>query len=352
MKNKLNQIFLLFLSILIFGFLSSFLRKSSEKNVIYQKLSEYGFFEGNIADQIPRSGVMPYSLNTPLFSDNAVKLRFVKVPDGQAVEYNADNVFQFPIGTVIIKTFYFPNNFLDTAKGRNLMETRLLIHEQSGWKALDYVWNDTQTDAFLEVAGNSKEVEYVDANGKNRSHKYIIPNQNQCKGCHNNKEILTPIGPSARQLNGDFAYGHGPENQLINWSKSGILKNMPAIENCPKTPVWNKPETGSLNDRARAYLDINCAHCHNPNGPAMTSGLNLLYDETNSTAFGINKSPVAAGRGSGGFDFDIVKGKPDKSILVYRMASTDPGVAMPEVGRQLVHTEGLALVKDWIKSLK
>jgi uncharacterized repeat protein (TIGR03806 family) len=352
MISKSKGYFLRSVLLLFVCFLSSFLVKNKEEKVVLNKLSDYGFFVGNIADQIPVKSIIPYSLNTPLFSDNAIKLRFVKVPEGQAVTYNAENVFAFPIGTVIIKTFYFPNDFRDTSKGRNLMETRLLIHEKNGWKALDYVWNEAQTDAILEVAGDSKMVEYLDENGKKQSHQYIIPNQNQCKGCHNNKEVLTPIGPSARQLNGNFAYNDGAENQLINWAKRGILKELPALENCPKTPVWNKPETGTLAERARAYLDINCAHCHNPNGPAMTSGLNLTYNETNETAIGINKSPVAAGRGSGGLKVDIQKGKPDKSIIIYRMQSTDPGIAMPEVGRQLVHNEGVALVKDWIKALK
>jgi uncharacterized repeat protein (TIGR03806 family) len=333
-------------------FFSNFLVGNKSDEIIHNNLSEYNFFDGDLSKQIPAVDILPYSLNTPLFSDNAVKLRFIKLPKGQPVKYNPNNVFDFPKGTIIIKTFYYPNDFRDESKGRNLMETRLLINQPAGWKALDYIWNEAQTDAILEVAGDSKMVAYLDADGKKQNHSYIIPNQNQCKGCHNNKEVLTPIGPSARQLNGDFDYGNGSENQLVNWEKKGILKEMPAIAECPKAPIWNQPNTGSLADRARIYLDINCAHCHNPNGPAMTSGLNLSYNETNPTAIGINKSPVAAGRGSGGFEVDIFKGKPDKSILIYRMQSTDPGAAMPELGRKLVHTQGVALVKEWIKSLK
>jgi uncharacterized repeat protein (TIGR03806 family) len=347
MKGRL----FLFLIPLVFMLLPSFLALRKSPKIEFESLSEYGFFEGKLANQIPTVGIIPYSLNTPLFSDNAEKLRFVKIPNGQAIQYNATEVLDFPVGTVIIKTFYFPNDFRSIAKGRKLMETRLLIHENTGWKALDYVWNDEQTDAKLEVAGDTKQVEYIDINGKKNSQSYLIPNQNQCKGCHNKNEILTPIGPSVRQLNGNYEYGDGAENQLIYWKKKGILQNLPALNDCPKAPIWNQPSTGSLNDRARAYLDINCAHCHNPNGPAMTSGLNLSYNETNETAIGINKSPVAAGRGSGGLAVDIHKGKPDKSILIYRMQSTDPGAAMPELGRKIVHKQGVALIRDWIKSL-
>ena len=236
------------------------------------------------------------------------------------------------------------------------METRLLIHQTEGWKALDYVWNDEQTDAVLDVAGDTKPVQFVDNKGQIHQQNYVIPNLNQCKGCHNRNEVMTPIGPSVRQLNGDITYGGAakatPENQLTHWKQERMLTGMPSLANCPKAPVWNKPETGSLNDRARIWLDINCAHCHNPKGPAMTSGLNLSVAETDSTALGILKTPVAAGRGSGGHSFDIVPGKPDESILIYRLHSTDPGEMMPELGRKTVQTESLALLRDWIKAMK
>ena len=236
------------------------------------------------------------------------------------------------------------------------METRLLVHQPEGWKAFDYVWNDEQTDALLEVAGDTKTVRYVDAKGQNRQHAYSIPNLNQCKGCHNRNEVMTPIGPSVRQLNGELTYSRSgasaTENQLSHWQRSGMLTGLPALADCPKTPVWNKPETGSINDRARAWLDINCAHCHNPKGPAMTSGLNLSVSETDPTALGILKTPVAAGRGSGGHPFDIVPGKPDESILIYRLNSTDPGEMMPELGRKTIQTESLELLRAWIKEMK
>ncbi|GAB4017465.1 SO2930 family diheme c-type cytochrome [Spirosoma koreense] len=325
---------------------------SGRMAAVPEKLSDYGFFNGKLANQQPAPGVVPYALNTPLFSDYAEKLRFVKLPAGQSVAYNDTAVLAFPIGTTLIKTFYFPTDFRDPAKGRRLIETRLLVHQTEGWKAFDYVWNDEQTDAFLDVAGDTKTVRYVDMQGQEHQQPYLIPNLNQCKGCHNRAEKLVPIGPSVRQLNGELAYTGGTENQLIHWQRSGLITGLPTLEKCPKAPVWNKPETGSLADRARAWLDINCAHCHNPSGPAMTSGLNLSVSETNPTALGILKAPVAAGRGSGGRPFDIVPGKPDESILIYRLHSTDPGEMMPELGRKTVHTESLDLLREWIKAMK
>ena len=127
----------------------------------------------------------------------------------------------------------------------------------------------------------------------------------------------------------------------------------PAVPaDAPKLPVWDDPATGTLDARARAWLEINCAHCHNPEGPARNSGLDLTAAQRNPTAFGIFKPPVAAGRGSGGREFDIVPGQPDRSILVYRIASTDAGIMMPELGKRLVHEEGLALVRQWIAAMK
>lgn len=192
----------------------------------------------------------------------------------------------------------------------------------------------------------------MDAGGKPHRQPYVMPNLNQCKGCHNRAEILMPIGPSARQLNGDITYADTRANQLTYWQQHGLLTGLPDMASVPKAPVWNDPATGTLEARARAWLDINCAHCHRPDGPAATSGLNLRATETNPTAMGILKTPVAAGRGSGGRQFDIVPGKPDESILLYRIESTDPGIMMPEVARKVTHREGVALMREWIREMK
>ena len=103
--------------------------------------------------------------------------------------------------------------------------------------------------------------------------------------------------------------------------------------------------------RARAYLDINCAHCHNAAGAADTSGLHLNFDAPMDRNFGICKSPTAVGQGSGDRLYDIYPGRPDESILVYRMEHTDPAIAMPELGRSTVHVEALRLMKEWIGGL-
>ena len=315
-------------------------------------LSDYGFFEGDLKELQPAARVFPYTLNTPLYSDYAHKARFVYIPEGAAVPYNDSIAFEFPEGTVLIKNFYYPHDFRQPEGARRIMETRLLVRNSKGWKALPYIWDEAQTDATLEVAGGRSDVSWVHSDGKTRELEYAVPNANQCKGCHKYGEKTQPIGPTSRQLNGDLDFGNGPENQLEYWAKMGILTGLPEAESRPYAPVWNDPATGSLAQRARIWLDINCAHCHKPDGPANTSGLFLDIHQKNLTALGLNKSPTAAGRGSGGRQYGIVAGKPDQSILVYRMETTDPGEMMPEIGRKMIDEEGVALIREWIEKME
>jgi uncharacterized repeat protein (TIGR03806 family) len=342
-----------FLTIVLFVLIAAMLNLSvGKQNAPLSKLSEYGFFSGKMSDQFPAKDVIPYQLNTPLFSDYAEKLRFVKFPEGAQVAYNDSIVFDFPKGTILVKTFFYPLDFRNPTRGRQLMETRLLIHEGKEWKAYPYIWNAEQTEAYLDVAGDTKQVKYLDEQGKTKEFAYYVPNMNQCKGCHNKSETMSPIGPSARQLSGTLDYGKGKENQLTHWAQAGILTGLPETAALPPAIVWNDPSTGSVNDRARLWLDINCAHCHQHNGPASTSGLFLGSAETDPLRIGVRKTPVAAGRGSGDLQYGILPGQPDKSILVYRMESKDPGVMMPELGRSLAHKEAITLIRQWIKEMK
>ena len=331
-----------------------------------EKLSEYGLFVGNGSTQQPVEGVIPYDLNSPLFSDYAAKYRFIKLPPGASAAYHESEAFEFPEGTVIAKTFAYPHDARAAAaaprakeqqaegrqvEGRRLIETRILKRTAKGWVGLPYIWNDEQTEATLDVAGGTVDVEWIHNDGSRRTDNYIIPNTNQCKGCHESTRGMEPIGPKARHLNRDFAYTEGTENQLAHWTRIGLLKGAPSAEKAPRTPVWDDPASGTLDARARAWLEINCAHCHSPTGPARNSGLDLLAIQTNPTKYGVFKSPVAAGRGSGGLEYDIVPGKPEESILAFRIASTHPGIMMPELGKRLVHEEGVALVREWIAAM-
>jgi uncharacterized repeat protein (TIGR03806 family) len=301
--------------------------------------------------QVPNDGLVPYDLNTPLFSDYAAKYRFVYVPAGQSALYHATSVFDFPVGSVFIKTFAFPADRRNPNENVRVIETRLLIKRVGGWIALPYVWDEALGDAHLKIAGAKVDVSWIHDDGSVRSIRYAVPNKNQCKGCHDLGKEISLIGPKAGNLNRDYAYAEGAENQLAHWMKLGILSGSPEPSQAPRAAVFDNASSGSLDARARAYLDINCGHCHNAQGPANTSGLFLDLAETNPTALGIMKRPVAAGRGSGNREFAIDPGRPENSILLYRMESTDPGVMMPELSRSLVHDEGIALIREWIAKM-
>lgn len=315
-------------------------RSWQEEEAPYGRLSEYGFFDAPIAGLKPAERVIPYEVNAPLFSDHAEKLRFIALPEGMKMEYRENGVFDLPVGATLIKNFYYLGE-----KKRQIVETRLLIRQAKGWKALTYVWNEEQTEAFLEVAGAHFSVTHTMTNGRQQTLEYTVPNVNQCKGCHSWDGAFVPIGITARQLNCG--------GQLDSWLKAGWL-NIPenySVETAPMLADYRK-NTGGVDIKARAYLDANCGHCHNPHGPANTSGLYLHAQETDPTRLGVNKAPVAAGRGSGGRKFSIVPGKPDQSILVYRMEQNDPGIRMPEIGRNVRHEEGVSLIREWIRQME
>nr|QQZ49245.1 hypothetical protein JKL49_19305 [Phenylobacterium glaciei] len=173
------------------------------------------------------AGLTPYALNTPLFSDHAEKSRFLFLPPGAKAAYKPTGVFDFPVGATLVKTFAYPADLRKPVDHVRFIETRLLIHKASGWVALTYVWNDEQTKAVLKRAGARIEVSVIDKAGQPLAIDYAVPNFNQCKECHSLSGVLAPIGPKARNLNGDLAYGGKPENQLAHWTKIGLLTGAP-----------------------------------------------------------------------------------------------------------------------------
>lgn len=286
-------------------------------------LAEFGFFDG----AVPAPGVVPYVLASPLFSDYADKDRFIFTPSPAFPA--AEGVVDFPVGAAIIKTFRY---------GDRKVETRVLLHQEAGWRAYPYLWNEAGSEAVLALAGADLSVEgphgVVVA--------YHVPNTNQCKACHIGPDkAIFPIGPKLRNLNvGD---------QLAVLAAAGVIGA--ATADGPGTPDY-RDATLDVAIRARAYLDANCGHCHAPGHPADTSGLYLNWEEVDPLRLGVGKRPVAAGKGAGHLQFDVVPGDPDSSILLYRMQSLDPGAMMPEIGRSMVHDEGVALIRAWIAGLE
>ncbi|MEM7329856.1 MAG: SO2930 family diheme c-type cytochrome [Pseudomonadota bacterium] len=298
-------------------------------------LADYALFEDKAA-RVPARGVVKYDLINPLFSDHADKHRFVFVPDGQSASYREGEVFDFPVGSVLVKTF---------AYGERYLETRLLVHKADGWEAMPYVWNEDQTEATYAPIGKRIEIAQAIAASDAPAFTYAVPNKNQCKTCHQNGDAVHPIGPKARNLN--QAGPHGA-NQIEDWFARGIISGVP--EHVPVMARAFDPAV-SLETQARAYLDINCAHCHKASGSASNSGLWLAWEIEDAVTWGVGKHPTAAGRGAGDALVVIKPGDPAASILSFRMASDEPGIAMPELGRALVHDEGVALIEAWITQM-
>jgi uncharacterized repeat protein (TIGR03806 family) len=313
-------------------------------------LSDYNLFR-DAAARMPSAGVTPYDLNTTLYSDGALKFRYVFVPSGAAARYEPDEVFEFPVGATLIKTFAVAADMRRPQENVRFLETRLLIRRADGWTARAYIWNEAQTEARYTAVGADVAAHWIDEEGQDVALDWRVPNRNQCKGCHERRGEITPLGPTARNLNRDHPYRNGTRNQLAQWSALGILVGAPAPNEAARAPVAFDPTSASIDARARAYLDVNCANCHNPQGPAHTSGLDLRAGATDPRAWGVRKRPVAAGRASAGMDFAIEPGRPERSILVYRMESTDPGVMMPELGRQRVDAHGVELIREWIAAM-
>lgn len=293
-------------------------------------LSAFGFFAGSAYR--PAEGLIPYALRTPLFTDYAEKHRWIVLPPGQAMQADGNGLIRFPVGTAIIKNF----GYRDAAGMLRTIETRLLLHRADGWIALPYIWRADGTDADLRLAGGRQMVSFTDPAGNPRTISYAVPNRNQCRNCHQRAGALSPIGPELRNL--ELAHVWRGRVAGADWT-------------LPRMARWDDQASGTLAERARAYLAVNCAHCHRADGSASNSGLFLEYERADGFDTGIWRRPVAAGRGSGGRAFDIAPGDPDGSILPYRMASTDPGIAMPELGRALAHEEGVALIRAWIAAM-
>jgi uncharacterized repeat protein (TIGR03806 family) len=327
-----------------------------------QRLSDWGVLARTGGGLVLGRGVEPYEIATPLFSDYALKLRTVYLPPGTAMEYRGRGAFELPVGSIVSKTFFYPVSdgvpqaaeswggdpgTLHPSRYR-LLETRLLVRQPDGWHALPYIWNGD--DAHLRITGAilpttlAVDDALIDL-------AYLVPARSECASCHATDHAsgaLSLIGLKAKHLN--RPYPGRSNDQLTAWSAGGWLDGLPPQELVPPAADWHDPKA-TVEQRARAYLDANCGHCHSPTGPAATSGMHLDFHTDSYRALGVCKPPVAAGRGSGGHAHGIEPGRPDASILVHRMETNDPATRMPEIGRSIMHRAGVRLVSDWIAAL-
>ena len=322
-----------------------------------QRLSDWNLFRDDGSRLIPREQTLVFAPANPLFTDYAGKLRTMWLPAGKQASLQGGEL-EFPAGSILSKTFYYPTGadglLLESTtdlgelnrRQHRMIETRLLVRREDGWHAMAYVWNEDQTEAFLRVAGASVPASLQRASGV-EDFVYFVPNENQCAGCHVTAHPdgpVLPLGAVPTQL----AAGIGEQpSQLQAMRERGWLDAVPAQT---AAVSWQDSEA-DLDSRALAYLNIHCGHCHNPDGPADTSALVLNGTHRNSVELGVCKTPVAAGGGAGDLLYGIHPGAPERSILLYRMESSEPDEMMPELGRSLAHEEGIALLHDWIAAM-
>lgn len=347
----------------------------------------------------PNSGGVPFVLNTKLFSDYSVKYRVAFMPPGTSATYNdssngnAPNAsIIYPEGTILAKTFAFLNG-----QNEEVIETRLLIKRSQSngnpvWSGLPYLWTtDEDTGeriAVLQKIGASASVSWDYNDADSNAHyagstgNYAIPTAGQCLSCHSNSDQdggTAPIGPKVRNLNRVYKsessistaqsnHEIAGQNQLKYLCDTGRLSGCPSLSvgdngyaNVERIPKYNvagdSGEAGGADTeaRARAWLETNCAHCHNPSGFAANTGFYLDVFRAVDASHGICKGVTAAGaEGTNGRRFDIVPTKANESVLDFRISSAAegrPAARMPPIARSRTDAAAHSLIADWINNV-
>ncbi|RYY30623.1 MAG: hypothetical protein EOO04_04355 [Chitinophagaceae bacterium] len=295
---------------------------ASETFIFKPRLSAYGIFSEH-RNLIHHNRYYFYEIPTPLFSDYTWKQRLIMLPEGTRLEPENNELPRFPDSTILVKSFFVYHDMRDTLRGKRIIETRLLVKRDDVWNAASYLWNDEQTDAILATAGVDLPVNWIDGNGKPVVLSYHVPSQIECGMCHRSGEQLVPLGPKMRNLNMTVNRAGRTMNQLDHMQQAGVLAATDPA-GYTVTPDWTNLSF-SLEQRARAYLDVNCSHCHKDGGLADGSSLRLAYDVSR----------------------DDSKMKKRKSSVIDQMSRG----SMPLIGTTVVHQEGLDLVREYLNSL-
>ena len=317
-------------------------------------LAQYGLFSNqNDPTQNPRQGGFLYQLSTQLFSNYANKYRFVFLPDGAKITFNPSDTFELPVGTVLSKTFALPlDTTLSGREHETIIETRLLIHRESGWTALPYFWHQGEA----KLASTGADVSHtLNRQGEQLTFNYHVPSRAECKLCHqrtiDGRSHINPIGLKSQLLNHDIQIAGKLSNQLTYWQQQNWIEGLEDISLLTSAPEITD-DSASLINRAKGYLDINCAHCHRAEGFASISGLRLgFHVDHTSYQYGICKQPPGWDGGEKGLSYDIIPGDAEHSIVLYRQELNSAKDRMPPIGRTLVHVEATEVIRQWIDSL-
>lgn len=290
-------------------------------------LSEMGVFSVINENITPATGVQLYEINSTLFTDYAQKQRLIRLPAGATMKPNGNDLLPiFPDNTLIAKTFFYNIDDRDPSLGKQIIETRIFLKIAGQWQAADYIWNAAQNEATYTIDGSQKPISYIDINGATQDVQYQIPSQQDCFTCHNNNDVLFPIGMKLRSMN--FVPSYANQNQLDFFVSRGILEGVTSA-GVSVLPDWTDSATYTLDERARAYIDINCAHCHQPGGSIQSFGLDFRFE----TPF--DDTGIYANRGE----------------IEARFGSTLPTYRMPQLGRTVIHEEALEMLIEYIDAL-
>ncbi|WP_291086833.1 hypothetical protein [Flavobacterium sp. BFFFF1] len=328
--------------------------------VPYATLSEYKFFDGPLKNLKPSLDVLPYAPASSLFSDYAHKKRFVWMPKNTKATFNSDGtILELPVGAALIKNFYYDNvQNIATPGGTRIIETRIMIRKSTGWIFADYKWNAEQTEATLDLDGSFTDITWKDENNVVKTANYRIPNESQCIICHKSRDIndvvtFIPIGIKPQNLNFDYNYGTETKNQLTKWIEAGYLDSNFTFPTAENTTIDYNDTSKPLELRARSYVDINCAHCHGVDRHCDYRPMRFAFSETKNNL--VNMGVCVNTQDMQGFSPSLGKiitgGRPEESMLYYRINTTDETYRMPLHGRTVIHEEGVALMRDWINTL-
>ncbi len=315
-------------------------------------LSETGFFTST-RTMTPVAGLIPYDVNVPLWSDGAAKERYIALPQGKSITFSPEGHWEFPVGAVLVKSF-----FLDSTPGdpttRRRLETRFMVHNEREWIGYTYLWNDEQTDASLLDAAVTKDYRIKTPRGET-TQSWYFPSRADCMNCHTRAAGFV-LGLNTRQMNRDHRYGKSTDNQLRTLSQLGVFSDPigTAADKMEAYPDWrtairrheSAKETAAL---ARAYLDVNCAICHCPGGTSDNS-LDMRFHTPLRETKLINTPPAKGDYGPEGSKI-IIPGDPARSILLTRMKTRSEG-KMPNVATSQVDDDAVEIIRRWIKSLK
>ncbi len=308
-------------------------------------LSQTGAFS-DTARMVPSGGLVPYDLIVPFWSDGAVKQRWI-APATEKIKFRKTGEWGFPSGTVFVKTFELPVDERHPEFKRRL-ETRLLVLDADGGVyGAAYKWRPDNSDADLLATNLSEDIVVQTAAGP-RTQTWYYPSRQDCLTCHTPRAGLV-LGVKTRQLNRDFAYPSGQvENELRVWRERGLFDPAPTDEElaaCAKLAAGD--DTGrSLEDRARSYLDANCAHCHRPGGTV--ANFDARFDTP------LDQQNLIGGQIliDEGVDNPRVISPHDawRSLALLRAGSVD-AIKMPPLAHNQIDHAGMALLRQWILSL-